>query len=153
MWAIAASCCLHSGPDFTSVFAIDGFQAWQVFVERHPDGIITDWRLAGGSDGIELIRRVRARRQDLPYTYIVVVSGETEAGKVREAFEAGADDYVKKPFVPDDVEARLLVADRVIRLLRQRERYTQAVEATSSAFSTLLDLWHEVGQGSESPRR
>jgi two-component system chemotaxis response regulator CheY len=61
-----------------------------------PDVILLDWRMPE-MDGLEVLRRLRASRGgDVPQ--VIFCSGETEIERIREALDAGADEYIMKPF-------------------------------------------------------
>jgi DNA-binding response OmpR family regulator len=70
-----------------------------------PDVILLDIGLAH-QDGLEVCRQLRAdpRFQNVP---LLLLSGQTDAATKRAGFEAGADDFIAKPFVPDELLARL----------------------------------------------
>jgi two-component system KDP operon response regulator KdpE len=84
------------------VKAITAEAALEVFAERKPDVMIVDLLLPG-ANGIELTRTVR-QQSNLP---IILLSAIGDADKKIEALEAGADDYVTKPFNVDEVVARI----------------------------------------------
>lgn len=79
-----------------------------------PDVVLLDIALVG-QDGLEVCRQLRAdpRFQDVP---VLLLSGQTDAATKRAGFAAGADDFVAKPFVPDELMARIDAQ------LRRRER-------------------------------
>jgi DNA-binding response OmpR family regulator len=79
-----------------------------------PDVVLLDIALAG-QDGLEVCRQLRAdpRFRDVP---VLLLSGQTDAETKRAGFAAGADDFVPKPFVPDELVARIDAQ------LRRRER-------------------------------
>lgn len=70
-----------------------------------PDIILLDIALVG-EDGLDVCRRLRAdpRFHETP---VLLLSGKTDAATKRAGFEAGADDFVAKPFVPDELLARI----------------------------------------------
>ncbi len=70
-----------------------------------PDVVLLDIALAG-ADGLDICRRLRAdpRFRDVP---VLLLSGQTDAATKRAGFEAGADDFIPKPFVPDELLARI----------------------------------------------
>ena len=82
--------------------AADGESALQTFSDWHPDLIITDLSMPN-MNGMELCRRVRAF-SDVP---IIVLSVKGEEQAKVEALDAGADDYVTKPFGIDELLARI----------------------------------------------
>ncbi len=99
----------------------DGDEAWAVF-QRNPDHsvVITDW-LMPGMPGIELCRRIRTLNLS-HYTYVLILTSLSGKGKFLEGMDAGADDYVTKPFDRDELAARLRVAERIIGLKQHVER-------------------------------
>ena len=92
---------------YTVEVAVNGAEAMQAAGAQRPDLIVLDLGLPD-IDGTEVCRRIRAA-STVP---IIVLSARTnEADKV-DAFELGADDYVTKPFGPDELVARIRVALR-----------------------------------------
>jgi two-component system KDP operon response regulator KdpE len=87
--------------------APDGEQALEVAARTHPDVVILDLGLPG-IDGIDVIRGLRAWTQ-IP---IIVLSARDQERDKVEALDAGADDYVSKPFGMDELLARLRAAER-----------------------------------------
>ena len=107
--------------------AADGEQALDLAARRRPDAVILDLGLPG-IDGVEVIRGLRAW-SSMP---IVVLSvRDQERDKVR-ALDAGADDYVTKPFGMDELLARLRAA------IRRSTPADEAVVVTTSAFTVDL---------------
>jgi diguanylate cyclase (GGDEF)-like protein len=97
--------------------AVDGHQAWELFQSNKVDVVISDW-LMPGMDGIELCRRIR-KMIGAPYTYFIFVTMLSDKDHCLVGLEAGADDYLSKPLNLFDLEARLLVAERMTSLHRQ----------------------------------
>jgi two-component system cell cycle response regulator len=94
--------------------AEDGNSAWEMFLRHRPEVVISDWMMPG-IDGDELCRRVRARPAS-SYTYFILLTSLDADGHIVQGMEAGADDYLKKPFDIDDLRARLIGAARVTAL-------------------------------------
>jgi len=103
--AIAGDYLRHAG--FTVLTAGDGVEALALARSRHPDLVVLDLGLPD-MDGTEVCRRIRAE-SNAPI--IVLSARASEAEKVR-ALDLGADDYVTKPFGPDELLARIRVALR-----------------------------------------
>ena len=80
----------------------DGAQALDVFHHENPDLILLDVMLPG-VDGIEICTRIR-KESDVP---IVMLTARTDTADVVAGLEAGADDYVPKPFKPKELVARV----------------------------------------------
>jgi two-component system KDP operon response regulator KdpE len=86
-----------------------GEQAVQMVAEECPALILTEAYLTGGINGFELIRRIR-EFSDVP---VIMLAASAETGDVLRGFEAGADDYVSKPF-----DSKILLA-RIKAVLRR----------------------------------
>jgi two-component system, cell cycle response regulator len=100
---------------FRVIIAEDGLEAWEVIQEDNaPDLLILDWMMPG-IDGLELCRRIRQRRHVI-YPYILLVTGKDDTQDVVRGLEAGADDYLSKPFDPTELRARLQVGKRILTL-------------------------------------
>ena len=99
---------------YEPVVAGDGGQAWEAF-EREPFRlVITDW-LMPRVDGLELTRRIRAKKR-VRYTYVIMLTALGGTARYLEGMKAGADDFVTKPVSPDELHARLRVAERILSL-------------------------------------
>jgi DNA-binding response OmpR family regulator len=97
--------------------AANGAEAWELQKQVSFPMVITDW-LMPRLDGPELCRKIRSADRDT-YTYIILLTAiERKAGYV-EGIEAGADDFVTKPCSTDELELRLLVAQRILSLERE----------------------------------
>jgi two-component system cell cycle response regulator len=108
------------------VATVDGTEAWEAM--RRPDApilAILDWMMPGLS-GVEVCRLVRGLQSDQP-PYLVILTSRGEKTDIVEGLEAGADDYLAKPFDPGELRARVDVGGRVIELqVRLREAYEAA---------------------------
>jgi CheY-like chemotaxis protein len=90
---------------FEPIRASDAEQALRVLAERRPSAILLDLMLPGMS-GLELCRRLKTDRatHSIP---IVICSALDAAAERRMGYEAGADDYLSKPFTPEALAARV----------------------------------------------
>ena len=68
-----------------------------------------------GMIGLEVIRKVRNLRKG-PYVYIIMLTMKAEKNDLVEAIEAGADDFVSKPFNAQELRVRLRAGQRIIEL-------------------------------------
>ena len=114
--------------DYGYLSAAGGESAILAAASRNPDMILLDLGLPD-LDGIEVIRRVRSW-SDMP---IIVISARSEDADKIEALDAGADDYLTKPFSVDELLARLRVAKR--RILREK---TQSISPVFGAGTVSL---------------
>jgi len=86
--------------------AIDGNEAWkQVRSQGGPRLAIVDWVMPG-LDGLEVCRKVRAERKN-DYVYILLMTAKNKSSDLHTVMEAGADDYVTKPFSIRELLARV----------------------------------------------
>lgn len=106
---------------FNVVTAEDGAKATEI-LERDdaPSLAILDWMMPI-MDGAEVCTRVR-QRTGRPYIYLVLLTAKSQKDEIAAGLEAGADDYVIKPFDPDELRARLKVGQRVVELERALAR-------------------------------
>lgn len=102
------------------VVASDGVEAWNIL--QSPDApklVILDWVMPGMT-GPEVCRRVRDRaRQKDNYTYILLLTSKSLKEDLIEGMEAGADDYLTKPFDQHELKVRLRAGTRIIDLEQQ----------------------------------
>lgn len=125
---------------FWVVLAEDGVKAWEILQQKQPpELLILDWMMPG-IDGTELCRRIRARHQEL-YQYILLATSKDEKQDVVQGFEAGADDYLTKPFNRNELRARLRVGRRILTLQKDliRAREDLRFQATHDV---LTGLWN-----------
>jgi two-component system cell cycle response regulator len=97
--------------------AEDGVEGWETLQDALVDVVISDWMMPR-MDGDELCRRVRARRS-APYAYFILHTSLDDRQHVVQGMEAGADDYLTKPFNRDELATRLIAANRVTGLHRR----------------------------------
>jgi len=93
---------------FTVGHAADGPGAWHRLSTESWDVILLDWSLPGG-DGLDLLKRLRAADRDTPVVFLT--ARDAVSDRVR-GLDAGADDYLCKPFAFDELLARVRVALR-----------------------------------------
>jgi diguanylate cyclase (GGDEF)-like protein len=93
----------------------NGAAAWQVLQgEDPPRLVILDWMMPE-LDGLMLCQQVRQHIQE-PYIYIVFLTAKHQKEALITGLEAGADDYLTKPFDPYELRARLQVGRRILDL-------------------------------------
>jgi two-component system, cell cycle response regulator len=111
----------HSLSDqgYALLFAESGREAMALFSEHQPSIVITDWMMPDLS-GIELCEHIRKQSRQ-PYTYLIILTGNTERDKLVTGLAAGADDYLTKPFHREELQARVGVGRRIVELHRQLE--------------------------------
>ncbi len=89
-----------SGAGYQVDLMTDGALALEAFMKKQYDALLTDW-IMPNMDGIELIRRVRESGRPLPVIMVITTLSSAEARG--HALKSGADDYISKPFQPNDI--------------------------------------------------
>jgi diguanylate cyclase (GGDEF)-like protein len=95
--------------------AEDGAQAWEILASDNPPPLaILDWVMPSLT-GPEVCRRVRETRRE-PYTYLLLLTSKHTKDEIVEGMDAGADDYVVKPWDEHELKVRLRAGKRIIDL-------------------------------------
>lgn len=116
--------------------AHDGMSAWRLLTEGHaPSLALIDWMMPG-LDGPELCRRIRATPA-LAHMYVIMLTGRDSRADMVMGLDAGADDYIVKPFDAEELRARVQVGIRVATL---QERLAERVSELQSARDELARL-------------
>jgi diguanylate cyclase (GGDEF)-like protein len=92
----------------------DGHKAWKAWRQDGYPLLISDWMMPD-VDGLELCRMVRGE-SSLQYTYIILLTAMDSKGSYLKGMDAGADDFITKPFDEELLAARLRVAERILGL-------------------------------------
>jgi phosphoserine phosphatase RsbU/P len=130
---------------FEVVVVHDGAAAWEhIAGKTPPELVIADWMMPG-IDGIELCRRIRAVSP--PSTvYVILLTARTSRQDLVAGLEAGADDYLTKPFDPDELRARIHVGQRTLGLIANIKRLTGLLPICSycKRIRSDHDYWEQV---------
>ncbi len=125
------------------VCAEDGHSAWDALNDQAYQMVVLDWMMPGLS-GIDICRKIR-QSPKINHLYILLLSGRTEKRDMIAGLEAGADDYVIKPFDPLELNSRLKVGRRLVDsglLLKQKNReleeYALKMEALAEERASML---------------
>src|SRR5262245_4560959 len=98
---------------YDPVMARDGLEAWSILqAENAPRLAILDWMMPG-LDGIEICQRIRAAARE-PYIYVVLLTSRTASQDLVDGMDAGADDYLTKPFNAHELRVRLRAGNRIL---------------------------------------
>ena len=99
--------------------AVNGAEALRVLEEREgPRLAVLDWMMPE-ADGVEVCRAIRASARE-PYVYIILLTAKGHQTDIIEGLEAGADDYITKPFDLQELKARLRAGTRILELQEQQ---------------------------------
>lgn len=95
----------------------DGAEAWAALQQDDaPPVAILDWMMPH-LDGIAICRKLR-ERENSAYTYVLLLTAKGSKADIATGLEAGADDYVNKPFDQRELRARIKVGERLVALER-----------------------------------
>jgi phosphoserine phosphatase RsbU/P len=101
--------------EYEVLIAEDGNRAWEILqTQEAPRLALLDWQMPG-LEGLEVCRKVRAHPA-MDGFYLVIATVRQSLNDVLAGFEAGANDYITKPFHAQELRARLLVGRRVVEL-------------------------------------
>src|SRR5580698_5749538 len=101
---------------FGVTLAVSGSEAWKILeLPDAPKLVLLDWVLPD-IDGIELCQRIRKAGSSGPYVYVILLTSKEGRQNMLDAKQAGADDYLVKPFDELELKARLLVGKRILDL-------------------------------------
>jgi two-component system cell cycle response regulator len=124
-----------------AVTAVDnGLAAWEVLQkEDSPQLAILDWMMPG-MDGVEICRKIRSRKHG-PYRYVLLLTAKDDKQDVITGLEAGADDYLTKPFDVDELRARVRAGRRILDLQAALIRAQDDLQF-AAAHDALTGLWN-----------
>jgi CheY-like chemotaxis protein len=108
----------------------NGIEAWQWLQREDAPSLAILNRMMPGMDGVQICRHVREIKRK-NYIYIVLLTARDQKEDIVEGIEAGADDYVTKPFNPHELNVRVRAGRRVLEMqaeLLQREKLRGVVE-------------------------
>jgi CheY-like chemotaxis protein len=121
------------------VTATNGEEAWAALRrDDAPALAILDWMMPD-VDGLEVCRRLRADPR-LRAVYVIILTARSDRDDLVLGLEAGADDYVSKPFDAAALRARLLVGSRVVKLQRELQERVLDLEQALSRVDQLHGL-------------
>jgi DNA-binding response OmpR family regulator len=101
--------------DYDVTVAADGEQAWQELQKQdRPRLLVLDWMMPG-LDGPELCRKVR-QTLEIGACYVLLLTAKQAVRDIIAGLESGADDYITKPFHPEELRARVRVGVGVLEL-------------------------------------
>jgi diguanylate cyclase (GGDEF)-like protein len=125
---------------YEAVVARDGNEAYQILLsENAPKLAILDWKMPG-MEGIEICRKIRKDADDY-YTYIILLTSQQRDEDLVIGMEAGADDYIIKPFKLNELRVRLRAGRRIIELQNEllAAREILRAKATHDSLTGLLN--------------
>lgn len=125
--------------------ASDGLAAWNKLKDADIPIVITDLEMPV-EDGLTLCKRIRAGALG-HYTYVVLLTQHSDRKNLLEALSAGADDFVGKPLDPDQLRARLMVAQRIVTLEQEMRDLNEKLTALNQGLEVLSRVDALTGAG------
>lgn len=122
------------------VVAKNGIAALQILQSEDPPRLaMLDWMMPG-MEGVEVCRKAREKRIE-PYTYIIFLTSQQRDEDLAIGMEAGADDYITKPFKHNELRLRLRAGRRIIELQNELIDARDTFQAKAS-HDSLTGLWN-----------
>jgi putative two-component system response regulator len=97
---------------FDTLLAENGKQAWNTWKNKRPRFVITDWVMPE-MNGLELCKNIRSAEGG-QYTYIIMVTSKDHVEDIVTGMAAGADDFIKKPFIKEELAVRVRAGERIL---------------------------------------
>jgi signal transduction histidine kinase len=114
------------------VTAANGKEAWELLQQSEFPLVLTDWVMPE-MDGLELIRRIRARPVESGYVYIILLTARSEKEDVIVGIDTGANDFVTKPFDRGELRVRLQAGERILLLEQTLAAQNRALREAQAA--------------------
>jgi phosphoserine phosphatase RsbU/P len=114
----------------------DGVEAWEALQSEDAPRLALLDIMMPRMDGLEVCRRVKAVGSPVP-VYIIMLTAKTLPKEIVSGLEAGADDYLIKPFDPSELRARIKVGERILEL---QESLAMRVSELEEALSRVKQL-------------
>jgi two-component system cell cycle response regulator len=125
---------------YEPVVVANGLDAWNIMQEPEaPHLVILDWNMPE-LDGLDVFRRVREASSAAP-PYIILLTSMGEKGDIVRGLDAGANDYISKPYDNDELRARIRVGQKMVEMQSEliRTRDALAFEATHDPLTGILN--------------
>ena len=126
------------------VATADGAEAWEEFQQQQFDIVVTDWDMPR-VDGRELIERIRSSHR-AGYVYLIMLTARSEKSDLIRGMEAGADDFLAKPFDREELRVRLRAGQRVIELERDLAARNEQLNAANERMRSDMEAAARVQQ-------
>jgi len=118
----------------------DGEAAWEAIQQEDaPSLLLLDWEMPGMT-GVEVCQKIRAQNSDNP-PYILLLTARTETDDIVEGLNAGANDYIPKPFNAAELQVRLEVGHRMLRLQSKLNHALEKLQFHAS-HDALTGIWN-----------
>jgi len=96
---------------YETFVANDGIEGWEIWKRERTRMVITDWMMPR-MDGLELCRKIR-EVEGSQYIYIIMVTSKEDVNDLVRGMDAGADDFITKPFIKEELAVRIRAGQRI----------------------------------------
>ncbi len=117
--------------------AANGVEALRIILSKECPLVITDWMMPE-MDGLDLCRAIRSS-EDVGFAYVLILTAHTDEQSLANAFDAGADDFLRKPCQKSELLARLQAGVRALTAEAKVASQQQAAQKTNTELATLND--------------
>lgn len=114
-----------------------GLEAIKLFSAHDFDLVLSDWMMPG-MDGLELCKAIRAYNAK-GYVYFILLTSKSDKDAVARGLDVGADDFLAKPFNPDELRARIAAGGRILSMERELQETNRLVSSALAELKTLYD--------------
>ena len=118
---------------------VNGVEAWEALQEQNPPSLVLlDWMMPD-MDGVQVCQNVRTLPR-VPPMYFILLTARGHSEDIVTGLDAGADDYITKPFHPEELRARIQVGHRVLGLQHSLAERVQELEHALTQVKQLSGL-------------
>lgn len=114
-----------------------GAEAMNICGNTPVDLVISDWVMPG-MDGLAFCRAFRALARD-SYGYFILLTSKSEKGEIAVGLDAGADDFLTKPVYAEELRARIMAGERILRMERELSEKNRLVGETLRELQAVYD--------------
>ncbi len=118
--------------------AANGAEAWRLFEQDEFPIVLSDWMMPE-LDGPELIQRIRASARS-NYVYTILLTVRSQKEDLVKGMEAGADEFISKPFDKDELRVRIRAGERIIRLEMALKEQNRALREAQAGLPPQADI-------------
>lgn len=127
------------------VLAADGVEAWERLENEPISFVITDWTMPN-LDGLGLCRRIREAKF-ARYIYVILLTAKNSKDELITGMEAGADDFLIKPFNAGELQVRIRAGERIVTLESNLEEQNKKLQEAYSRIREDLDAAVKMQRG------